>query len=306
MKAIVTTTIYEPTKAMKMFATMEDWNLIVVGDKKTPHDIYENMEGVTYLSPDDQDKICPKLSELIGWNKIMRRNIGFIEAYRLGADLVASIDDDNIPYDNWGEEIFIGQNIDVDMYLPENGCFDPLSATDYPELWHRGYPPQLLSTKMDFSVYDANVKVDIQADFWDGDPDIDAICRMEHNPCCDFRNITKPFASTTLSPFNSQNTFYSMDVVKNYFVLPHVGRMDDIWMSYYVEALGYKVVYNKPTVYQDRNAQDLTRNLEHEVIGYLNTYKLIEELKDDPEKLQLFVPEMTWKAFQEYKKYFKE
>jgi len=306
MKTIVTTTIYEPTKAMKMFASMEDWNLIVVGDKKTPHDIYEDMEGVTYLSPDDQDTMCPKLSELIGWNKIMRRNIGFIEAYRSGADLVASIDDDNIPYDNWGEEIFVGQTIDVDMYLPENGCFDPLSATDYPELWHRGYPPQLLSTKMDFSVCEDSVKVDIQADFWDGDPDIDALCRMEHNPCCDFRNITKPFASTTLSPFNSQNTFYSMDVVKNYFVLPHVGRMDDIWMSYYVEALGYKVVYNKPTVYQDRNAQDLTRNLEHEVIGYLNTYKLIEELKDDPEKLQLFVPEMTWKAFQEYKKYFKE
>ena len=42
-------------------------------------------------------------------------------------------------------------------------------------------------------------------------------------------------------------------IIKDYFLFPHIGRMDDIWASYYVESLGYKVVYNYPTVYQDRN-----------------------------------------------------
>ena len=30
------------------------------------------------------------------------------------------------------------------------------------------------------------ITVDIQADFWNGDPDIDAICRIEHAPICEF------------------------------------------------------------------------------------------------------------------------
>ena len=37
--------------------------------------------------------------------------------------------------------------------------------------------------------------------------------------------------------------------------------MDDIWASYYVEAKGLKVVYNKPSVYQLRNEHDLTKDM---------------------------------------------
>ena len=41
-KLIVTTTINEPTKATQMFAKMNGWDFLVVGDKKTPHDKYKN------------------------------------------------------------------------------------------------------------------------------------------------------------------------------------------------------------------------------------------------------------------------
>ena len=40
--------------------------------------------------------------------------------------------------------------------------------------------------------------------------------------------------------------------------------MDDIWSSYYLEACGFNVVYTKATVFQDRNVQDLTKNLKEE------------------------------------------
>ena len=41
-----------------------------------------------------------------------------------------------------------------------------------------------------------NQMFDVQADFWNGDPDIDAICRMEHAPECNFDSSYFPFTST--------------------------------------------------------------------------------------------------------------
>ena len=71
-------------------------------------------------------------------------------------------------------------------------------------------------------------------------------------------------------------------------VLPHAGRMDDIWASYMVQKqFPNSVVYNRATVYQDRNEQDLVTNLEKEVIGYRNTLDFIEgryQLEEDVQK----------------------
>ena len=73
-KIIVTTTINQPTEATKKFAKMSDRHLVVAGDTKTPHDAYKNLENVTYLDPEDQEKINKKLSDSIGWRTIRRRN----------------------------------------------------------------------------------------------------------------------------------------------------------------------------------------------------------------------------------------
>ena len=65
--------------------------------------------------------------------------------------------------------------------------FDPLSVTSHANLWHRGFPIQRLSDRLKpFKVQHTTVNVDIQADFWNGAPDIDAICRMQDNTECDF------------------------------------------------------------------------------------------------------------------------
>ena len=52
-KIIVTTSIYEPTLATKKFSEMEGWELVVVGDTKTPHESYRKI-NCTYLHPEDQ------------------------------------------------------------------------------------------------------------------------------------------------------------------------------------------------------------------------------------------------------------
>lgn len=97
-------------------------------------------ENVIYLDTEYQNENYNTLSNLIGWNCIQRRNIGYIEAYKRGADIIASIDDDNIPYDNWGKNILLNKSIICDCYYnidTKINIWDPLSVTKYKHLWHR-------------------------------------------------------------------------------------------------------------------------------------------------------------------------
>ena len=73
--------------------------------------------------------------------------MGFLFAYLNGADVMATVDDDNIPYDFWGSDLYIDKELDVIIYESENGYFDPLSATKHNDLWHRGYPIEMVPTK---------------------------------------------------------------------------------------------------------------------------------------------------------------
>jgi hypothetical protein len=307
-KYIVTTTINSPTEATLKFceiAKAKNWTFIIVGDTKTPHNEYQKLKEeypVVYLTPEVQDSLYPELSEVIGWKSIQRRNIGFVYAYHQGADIVATVDDDNIPYSNWGDNVYVGQEIEVDLFENISSLyFDPLSPTTHKDLWHRGFPIEDLPFKNDIE-YKGKIKrkVLVQADFWDGDPDIDAICRLSKKPIVKFEKFDS-FCSNQLAPFNSQNTFLAREVLPFYSVLPHTGRMDDIWGSYILQYyFPNSVIYNQATVYQDRNVQDLVTNLENEVIGYRNTYKLLGDL----DNFKNYLPEKAKEFWNIYKNQF--
>ena len=198
----------------------------------------------------------------------------------------------------------VGQEIEVNYYETDLPAFDPVGATNHKTIWHRGFPLQLLP-KRDYSRKSRRkVKVDVQADFWNGDPDIDAVCRMEHAPVCDFDPACFPIASNKMGPFNSQNTFMSGKFLKDYFLFPHVGRMDDIWASYYVQALGAKVVWNKATVFQDRNIHNPVRDMIAEYVGYENNLELVSKVAADPESIVQYLPGRSMEAFRLYRKHF--
>ena len=308
-KFIVTTTINNPTEATKKFCIIsdkKDFNFIIIGDTKTPHDEYikleNNFKNVTYLTPEMQDNLYPELSKTIGWKTIQRRNIGFVYAYEKGADVVATVDDDNIPYDSWGDNIMVGKEIEVDEY-ENTSCeyFDSISTTEHNNLWHRGYPIEYLQVKNNIE-YKGKTKITplVQAEFWDGDPDIDAICRLSKKPIIKFKPFD-PFTTKQLTPFNSQNTFLHRSVLKYYTVFPHTGRMDDIWGGYVMQHyFPNSVIFTKPSVYQARNPQDLVKNLENEIIGYRGTLPLLENLHNYRDLL----PDKTVKYFDIYQKYF--
>ena len=79
-KYIATTTINPPTEALIKYSKLKDWTVIVAGDLKTDHSLYQNLDNVIYLHPEEQEKKYPKLSELIGWRCIQRRNFAILEA----------------------------------------------------------------------------------------------------------------------------------------------------------------------------------------------------------------------------------
>ena len=301
-KVIVSTTINPPTEAIRRFEAMKDWELVVIGDKKTP--AYKLDRG-TYVSPEEQEKYDRALSDAIGWNCIQRRSLGLLWAHDLKADIVAVVDDDNIPEPGWGENLLLGREVEVNYYETDLPAFDPVGATNHQQIWHRGYPLQLLP-KRDYSKRSRKKIVpEVQADFWDGDPDIDAICRMEHRPECKFDPACFPIAANKMGPFNSQNTFIAGKWLKDYFLFPHVGRMDDIWAAYYVQGLGAKVVWAKASVYQDRNIQNPVRDMKAEYVGYENNLELVQNVAQEPESIVQYLPGRSVEAFRLFRKHFK-
>ncbi|MFH1386318.1 MAG: hypothetical protein ABIH50_01465 [bacterium] len=301
-KVIVTTTINPPTEAIEKFDAMTDWTLVVIGDLKTQKD-YKLKRGI-YVSPEEQEKYDKPLSDAIGWKCIQRRNFGLLWAYDLQADLVAVIDDDNIPYPDWGKNLIVGEEVEVNYYETKLPAFDSIGATNENRLWHRGYPLQLVP-KRDYSLKSKKkMAFDVQADFWDGDPDIDAVCRMIYKPECKFAPAAFPLAANKLSPFNSQNTILKGELLKDYFLFPHIGRMDDIWAAYYVQARGAKVVFNRASVYQQRNEHDLVVDMKKEYLGYENNLEIVTKLPGDPEAIMNYLPAAAKEAFTLYRKHF--
>jgi len=302
-KIIVSTSINKPTKAIKKFDSLKDWVLIVVGDKKTPKN-YKLKNGI-YLSVKDQELIDKKLSDTIGWNCIERRNLGLILAKNLGAEIVALVDDDNIPYKNWGKNIFIGKEINAKEYNVCSDVFDPIFVTKYKNLWHRGFPVDQLDNRKIISTKIKKIKVDVQVEFWNGDPDIDAICRLIHKPKCLFNKKDFPFFSKKISPFNSQNSILDVRLLPNYFLFPDQDRMHDIWASYYLQyQKKTNVVYFAPSVFQKRNKHNLVTDLKNELIGLKYNSKILESIKNKKFNIKHFFSKRSIAAYKQYLTHF--
>jgi hypothetical protein len=306
-KYIVTTTINKPTEALLRFAKIDGWVLIVVGDMKTPHDYYVNLSSIIYLSPQEQDRLYPKISNMIGWNKIQRRNLGFIHAYKLGADIIATVDDDNIPLPNWGvdvEEIFLN-GVEVRQYKAASPVACPLSVVSDRPIWHRGYPVSDLSGRTNIESTGAQViRPSVLANLWNGDPDVDAICRIANQPNVEFNFDYFYNFPCNLVPFNSQNTFLAREVLPYYFMFPEIGRMDDIWGAYYLQQSGVVaaggIIFGPASVIQVRNEHDLVRDLEQELLGYRLRGS------DVASGISKFIPQTSLDAYQCYQSCFND
>jgi hypothetical protein len=300
-KIIVTTTINEPTEALIRYSRMKDWHLVVVPDLKTPGEKYKDL-NCYYLSLEEQRDGYKEISDYVGWNKTERRNLGYIKAYEMGADIIATVDDDNIPYSEWGENVQLDQEIEVDTYENINGFFDPLSVTNKSYMWHRGYPLQLVNNRHE-NIYLGKKRNTflVQADLWNGEPDLDAIFRMTNKYDNEENfNISESYTSVNLNPFNSQNTFIHRKVIKDYMMITKVGRIQDIWASYWLQKkTGANVLYGKASVFQRRNNHILLNDYKEEYMTYHLSLDFVQD------RLDKQLTEHILQGYEIYGSYFK-
>lgn len=290
---LITTTIYVP-EVLKLYRALgPDVKFIVAGDRKTPHhaarELINSLGNATYLSDEDQADLGTAVSEMIGWNKIMRRNLALLEAIKTDADIIITIDDDNIPI---GNDYFIefarlfSKPFNGLAVSTELGWFDVGKLIE-PPVPHRGFP---YSRRQRHILLNASAivgaRVGVASGLWYGDPDIDATTRISQGPnvynlsgLLESGLIVRPGCFTT---FNSQNTAFLRELAPLMMVLVGVGRYDDIWASYITQRVMMErdevVHFGKPHVWQQRNQHNLWNNLKDEIYGMEHTDRFIDDL----------------------------
>jgi hypothetical protein len=286
--ALCTTTIHVPHALKLMRRCDPRVHFFIALDEKSPLEETDkflmSLEGqVTWMTCGHGEWKC---SEAIRFNTIARRNIAFLEALKDGADVIYSWDDDNLPI---GTDHF--DLIEAATGYPFNGIkvtgtddwFDPGSLL-VPKAPHRGFPHKQKSRPI--YGYATDAKVGVAAGLVIGDPDIDAATRIANEP--DIQQVTEiGHAGIVVDPhtrtvFNSQNTAVIRELIPAWFMMPGVGRHDDIYASLIVQRVarerGLHVHFGPPFCYQQRNQHNLITDLRAEIDGMENVTKLAELL----------------------------
>ena len=291
--ALITTTIHIPSVLSLYREIDKDVMFFITGDRRTPHQEVRNflssLGNAIYFSDVDQEKLGYRSSELIGWNTIGRRNIALLEAIKYHADIIITIDDDNIP---------LGQDYFSDFIRVLTEPFAGLEVTSadgwfnigeymIPPIYHRGFPYERRHIEHNYVMRQIQgIKIGVAAGLWFGDPDIDAMERITNRPKV---NQIAAIARRGLlvdnnlfAPINSQNTAFMAELAPLFMVWAGVGRYDDIWASYFAQRImrsfGYHVYYGPPFVCQERNIHNLWQNLRDEILGMEYTTRFCNDL----------------------------
>lgn len=276
-RAIVITTINPPTRAVSRIASKFQGkaDVIVIGDRKTPGDWLH--EGVRYVSVEEQCDLFPQLSDAIPYNHYCRKNLGYLIAIENGAQEILETDDDNLPYDGFGENVGPADKLIVGT----KHCNIYSWFTDRP-IWPRGLPLDEIGSRG--TLADRDFEADVGVIQWlaDEDPDVDAIYRLTTSDRVVFeRDRSFILGKGVWSPFNSQNTLFRRNAFEALYLPCFVSfRMTDIWRSFVAQRLLWEkelyLQFSSATVAQERNPHDLMRDFQDEVVGYLENKKIID------------------------------
>ena len=288
---IVVTSISSPNQVMRCIAEgakKNNWEFIVVGDRKSP-DAFE-LNGAEFLSLTSQYESGFRLAKLMPTGHYARKNIGYLHAMKNGVGVIIDTDDDNFPeklfWEVRNEQIRVSKIIGA-------GWVNVLQAFTTDHIWPRGFPlNKILSEKIRIDEGYCEKKCCIQQGLVNGDADVDAIYRLVFNKEAAFKKREPVVLShKQRCPFNSQNTTWFPDAWP-FLYLPSCCsfRMTDIWRSFIAQSYllrnGYGISFHSPTVFQDRNAHNLMKDFEDEVPGYLNNEEIMQKLDNIPANIE--------------------
>lgn len=264
---IVITTIFPPSKALEAYSKLREFDLIVVGDQKTPTNWY--LSGAEFYGLGDIRLRNTKLERYLPLNHYARKNLGYLVAMSDGPDAIIDTDDDNFPLDSFAIPPFTFRG---EVVVAGMGFVNIYREFSDQNIWPRGLPlVKILEPPKALNTSTQNLEVGIWQGLANGDPDVDAIYRLTNGSECLFRG-RQPLAlrEGTWSPFNSQNTIFRKELFPLLYLPSSVTfRFTDILRSFVAQPImwahGYYLGFTEPTVFQDRNPHDYLSDFMSEV-----------------------------------------
>ena len=289
--ALVTTTIHVPRILELLRKYGPEVRFFIAGDEKSPDGemmewMETNHEHCAWLSVSTQQDLNYKCSEIIGWNCIQRRNIALLEALKWGAEVIITIDDDNYPMNSSyfrNFESVLSHKFDG-LQIGDVGWTD-IGQLMYPRdgvdpVVQRG-TPQPAYTNEDIS-FITNAKVGLAQGIILGAPDTSAIDRISrvHPQVHQVSELLREgvvLGANGWAATNSQNTAFIRKFAPAMFMMPGIGRGDDIIAGLLTQRImreqSYHVHFGRPFCFQQRNKHDLVEDLKNEMW-------LIENVRD--------------------------
>ena len=278
-KVIVITSIFPPTEAVHAFAAMKDYQLIVVGDKKSPADW--RCGHANFITVKQQEEMSYEIVKTLPYNHYCRKMIGYLEAIKSGAEYIIDTDDDNIPKAGWGFPLFEGN---CDTIAPGKGFVNVYQLYTDHKIWPRGLPLHLINK--DFRLEDTMGESPANIGIWQGladeDPDVDAIYRLTNDTPCYFNNRAPVvLGKGTVSPFNTQNTMIRKELFALMYLPTYVTfRYTDILRGLVAQPLmwlyNYQLGFTNANVVQKRNPHDYMKDFISEIPMYETGEAVIE------------------------------
>ncbi|XP_067664740.1 uncharacterized protein [Haliotis asinina] len=285
---IVLTTISNPTPDVQFLVNIPGWNVVVVGDTKTPTSW--RLPNCVYLSLEDQQKLPFETVGFLPRNSYARKTVGYLYAISRGAKVIYETDDDNRPEDLLNN--FVQERTMWGLIYKGGSRFNPYRHFGQPTLWPRGYPLSSIGENISTEYVLNHWKTpSIQQGVVNGEPDVDALFRLTRKQTHSQLNVTfddrAPPAivpAGVFSPFNSQNTFFLYDALWALLIpTTTTFRVCDIWRGYWAQRLlwemGGNLGFFPPNAFQNRNLHSYTRDAANEKDLYFQTERLVDFLR---------------------------
>ncbi len=285
---IVITTIFPPTPgAIRISSELNKSGgaLWVIGDRGGPPEY--GLPNTHFFDIKRQLRLPFRLSRLLPKKHYARKNLGYLLAIRNGARFVVETDDDNIPQPNF----WLPRSSSVmSHHVGHCGWFNVYLEFFAGRIWPRGFPLEEIQhsfarrTKPESAASARDCL--IQQGLANQNPDVDAVYRLVCPLPLDFESRSPvSLAPGCWCPFNSQNTTFFQPAFPLLYLPTFCSfRMTDIWRSFVAQRCLWEmksaVCFTEPTVYQERNEHDLTKDFEDEVPGYLKN-NLIRNLLEN-------------------------
>ena len=286
-KCVIITTINKPTETILKHIQNTEYDVIIVGDNKTPND-YKNLNCI-YIDIPSQKKLFPELCELLPYNHYCRKNLGYLYAVKKGYKVIYETDDDNIPYANFDN---ILQYSNIKMITEQNNVWINIFKyfTNNAHIWPRGFPLSLLKNNPNYLIQDTDKIPSIINGLVENDPDVDALFRI----ICNHQDSIKwdkqkcvLIDNQNVCVFNTQNTFWLNPELFICLLIPctvsfrYCDILRGIINNIILKKTNNYMMYTSPNVIQNRNEHNLISDFKSEYEMYIHNENILNFIENN-------------------------